>query len=277
MACDHLDIAANLDRADLQLRMAHESGVELAVLPELFNAGYGLCPDYAPYSETAEGPTITYLRERSRRWRMAVAAGFVERDASHIYDSLVFCTPDGNTQVYRKRHLVFWERFRFRPGRLPLVIATRWGRVGFAICADMIYRKVWESYRGRIDLAIVAAAWPEFADRDSGHRHWLLGPVGPFSALIPGKVAIDLGIPVIFANQCGDTRTTIPILETQIRDRFTGQSSICDGRHGAPARAGTEPALVIAPITLHRQKGMQSWHSTSRSALAAPSFDWVRS
>jgi N-carbamoylputrescine amidase len=175
---------------------------------------------------------------------------------------MVFCTPDGEVQIYRKRNLVFWERFRFRPGRSGLIISTRWGRVGLAICADMIYRNVWNEYRGKIDAAVVSAAWPDFADRDSGRRHWLLGHVGAMSATIPAKVAADLGIPVIFANQCGETRTTIPVLGTRLRDQFAGQSSICDGRHETPVRAGREPAVLVAPITLHHPRGMKSWRST---------------
>jgi N-carbamoylputrescine amidase len=267
MHCDRLDVAANMERADEQLRMAHQSSVELAVLPELFNTGYCLCPDYGPYSEPAEGPTITHLHQRARQWKMAIAAGFVERSRRHLYDSLAFCTPDGEVRVYRKRNLVFWERFRFKPGRAPLIVSTPWGRIGFAICADMIYRRVWSEYRSQIDLAVVAAAWPDFADRDSGRRHWLFGHVGPLSAAIPSIVARDLGIPVIFSNQCGETRTTIPILGTEIKDRFAGKSSICDGLHGEPLIAGNRPALLVAPITVH-QRGMKSWRSTSPSALA---------
>ena len=85
---------------------------------------------------------------------MAIAAGFVERDGRHLYDSLAFCAPGGNVEIYRKRNLVFWERFRFHPGRMPLVVSTPWGRMGLAICADMIYRKVWADYQDRIDLAV---------------------------------------------------------------------------------------------------------------------------
>jgi predicted amidohydrolase len=269
MPSDLLDLSSNLARADDLLRSARDSSVELAVLPELFNTGYSLCPDYGPYSETAEGPTLRHLRERSRQWRMAIAAGFVEREGRHLYDSLVFCSPDGDVQIYRKRNLVFWERFRFHPGRLPMVVATPWGRIGFAICADMIYRRVWSDYRGRIDMAVVSAAWPDFADRESGQRHWLFGHVGPLSGAIPAKVAMDLGVPVVFANQCGETRTTIPVLGTKIKDRFSGQSSICDGRHGVPVLTGREPALLIAPITLHHQRGLKSWRSMSPSAPAA--------
>ncbi|MGZ3468976.1 MAG: carbon-nitrogen hydrolase family protein, partial [Isosphaeraceae bacterium] len=136
MPCDILDLPTNLQRADELIRTARDAGSELVVLPELFNTGYSLCPDFGPCSETAEGPTLSYLRQRSRRWKMAIAAGFVERAGRHLFDSLAFCTPDGEMQIYRKRNLVFWERSRFHPGRAPLVVSTPFGRVGLGVCAD---------------------------------------------------------------------------------------------------------------------------------------------
>ena len=272
MPSNLLDASVNIARADEYLRQARDEGVELAVLPELFNTGYSLVPDFGPVSESIEGPTIAYMRRRSMQWKMSIAAGFVERDGRHLYDSLAFTTPDGEVAVYRKRNLVFWERFRFNRGHEPLVVQTPFGRVGFAICADMIYRKVWDDYRNRIDVAIVSAAWPDFANRHTGKAHWLLGHVGPMSASIPGKVARDLGIPVVFANQCGETRTMIPLLGGWIDDRFAGRSSICDGLHGSPLTAGADPRLLIAPITIHQPKrGRHSWHTMSPSAHAVPS------
>ena len=270
MRSDLLDVPANLRRADDLLRAAHDSGVELAVLPELFNTGYSLCPDYGPYSETAEGPTLSHLRQRSRQWRMGIAAGFVERDGAASLRFAGFCSPDGEIQIYRKRNLVFWERFRFHPGRAPLVVSTPWGRVGFAICADMIYRKVWNDYRGsdrpgrglgglarlrrsRFGPPALAAWATSVRSRARFRRR---------SRWISASRSI-------FANQCGETHTTIPVLGTRIRDRFAGQSSICDGRHGEPVRAGREPSLLIAPITLHQQRGLKSWRSMSPSAPAA--------
>ena len=55
-------------------------------------------------------------------------------------------------------------------------MSTPWGRMGLAICADMIYRSVWADYEGRIDLAVVSAAWPDFADRDSGPQTLAVWP-----------------------------------------------------------------------------------------------------
>ena len=271
-----LDVATNLERADSLLGRAHAAGAEIAVLPEMFNTGYSLCPDYAPFAEDAEGPTLTYLRARAREWAMYIAAGFVEHEGRHLYDSLAFLTPGGETHIYRKRNLVFWEQSRFRAGRSPLVVATRFGRIGFAICADMIFRRVWGDYRERIDMALVSAAWPDFADRDTGRKNWLLGLLGPLSGAIPGRVAQDLGIPVVFANQCGPTRTRVPVLQTLIADRFAGKSSVCDGRHGPPALAGVEEELVLSPVTLHPQRGWKSWRSTFLSAPADSSFASAR-
>src|SRR5262245_5922833 len=123
------DVSTNLCRADLLLRRAQLNGAELVVLPEMFNTGYGLCPDYSPVAETLEGPTLEHLRARSRQWRLTIAAGFVERADHHLYDALALVEPGGEVHVYRKRHLVFWERSKFRPGRDPLVVPTRWGRI----------------------------------------------------------------------------------------------------------------------------------------------------
>ncbi len=265
-------VAANLERADALLTKAHQADTALAVLPELFNTGYGLHPDFALHAEGIEGPTLRHLSRRSREWRMGIAGGFVERDGRHLYDALALCLPSGSVHVYRKRNLVFWEPFRFRRGRSPLVVPTPWGRIGLAICADMIQRPVWDDYRGRIDLAVIAAAWPDFACRHSTRAHWLFGGLGPLSAEIPAKVAGDLDVPVIFANQCGVTRTTIPVLGLglvqEIADRFTGRSSICDARRNPPVIAEGGPRLVLSDILISDPRGPHSWRSTSPSVPA---------
>jgi predicted amidohydrolase len=254
MSSELLQQAVNLEVADDFLDKSRRAGAELSVLPEMFNTGYGLVPDFGPSSETADGPMLRHLLGRSRQWGMGIAAGFVERDGRHLYDALALCLPAGSIHIYRKRHLVFWEAFRFRAGRTPLVVSTPWGRVGLAVCADMMDRRVWEDYRGRIDLAVVASAWPEFACRHSGRRHRLFGHVGPMATAIPSEVARDLDVPVIFANQAGPTQTTIPVLglhlAMHIADRFAGHSSICGGRGVAPKIADEMPQLLLSEVTV---------------------------
>lgn len=270
------DVPANLEYADAALRRARDEGAELVVLPELFNTGYCSKGDYGPIAEDGEGPTLSLLRERSRSLGLTIAAGFVEHHAGHLYDALACCQPEGRLDVYRKRHLVFWECKRFRTGSEPLVVRTRIGRIGFAICADMIYRRIWRDYRSRIDLAVIAAAWPDFADRRTGRPHWLYGGLGPLAGEIPRIVAQDLGVPVVFANQCGPTESKLPLMP-RILDRFAGRSTICDGRRSLPVRAGAEEALLIGSLSVPTPtpspstpvRGATPCRSTSPSASAA--------
>lgn len=268
-------VVANLEVADAMLVELRGTGAVLAALPEMFNTGHALLSDFGPLAEEVDGPTLRHLSQRSRQWRMAIAAGFVERNGRDLHDALALCLPDGAVHVYRKRRLVFWERFRFRPGRSPLVVPTPWGRIGLAICADMIQRHVWDDYRGRIDIALVAAAWPDFACRHSGRRHWMFGPLGPMATTIPAKVAHDLDVPVVVANQCGDTETTIPVLgllvAERIADRFAGRSSIRDGRRSGPAVAGTGPQLLLSEITVPDPGGHRRCRFTCPPAPAAVS------
>src|SRR5262249_1979927 len=133
----------------------------------------------------------------------------------------------------------------------------------------------WDDYRNRVDLAVVAAAWPDFANRHTGKKHWLMGKIGPMSAEIPTLVARDLSVPVIFANQCGPTHTTIPLLgmwvAEHLPDRFAGRSSVCDGRHGSPVMAGVEEEIVLSSVTLHPARGPKSCLTTSQSVAAVGS------
>lgn len=271
MASEPGRVAGNLDRADALLHLARDRGAELAVLPEMFNTGYGFLADFAPLAEDRDGPTVRLLLDRAREWGMGIAFGYVERDGHDLYDAIGFCQPDGRFDVYRKRHLVFWERFRFRPGRDPVVVDSPWGRIGFAICADMIYRRTWADYRDRIDVAVVAAAWPDFACRNSLRKHWLFGQLGPLSGSIPAQVGAELGVPVLFSNQVGETETRIPILNGRITDKFAGRSRVVDGLHGLVAEAGPGDDVVVGPITIHPQRGPRTWRSMSPSARAEPS------
>src|SRR5262249_1650771 len=105
MPSEPLNVAGTLRRADRFLCQAGDRWAELVVLPEMFNAGYGFLEDVGPVAEGPDGPTLSHLRRRSRRWEMGIVAGFVERDGRHLYDSLAFATPEGDLHVYRKQHL----------------------------------------------------------------------------------------------------------------------------------------------------------------------------
>jgi len=189
------------------LRQAFKAGAELAVLPELFNTGYmAFCPDFRP--PTVKGSTGRPGRifaTGAETGGMAIAAGFVERDGPHLHDSLGFVTPRrGDVHVYRKTEpRGSGNGPDSSRGRSPLVVPTRLGTDRLRdLRGHDLSASSGQDYRDRIDLAVITAAWPEFADRITGRKHWLFGHVGTaLGRRYPGGSPEDLGIPVVFANQ----------------------------------------------------------------------------
>jgi hypothetical protein len=137
----------------------------------------------------------------------------------------------------------------------------------------MIYSSTWRGYRNRIDLAIVSSAWPEFACSRRGRPNWLLGRLGPLCRELPKRIAADLDVPVIFSNQCGLTRTRVPLMNAWFEDRFAGASAIVDPRAGTDAQAGLDEALVLGEICVRNGSN----HSLTRVIDPCPSMSvWGR-
>lgn len=226
-----LDPASNLDRISRLSAEAHGRGARLVVFPELACTGYLEHDDLHSLAENVDGPTVSALKTLSRRYGIYLAAGFVERKDGHIYNSISFSTPTGDVAIYRKRHLIFWEHFYFRHGQDPLILETDFGRIGFAVCADMMYSHVWSEYRDKIDLAIICAAWPRRTAQTGLRVGWMLEPSWSLAGEIPSRIARDLGINVVFANHCGPCHVRIPHLGKATPAAFAARSGIFN-QHG---------------------------------------------
>ena len=225
-----LDPAANLERIAILVADAHARGAKLVVFPELACTGYFEHADLHRLAEDLDGPTVQQLTKLSHRYGVYLAAGFVEWFQGHVYNSLCFTTPTGDVSVYRKRHLIFWEHFYFQHGHEPLIVNTELGRIGFAVCADMMYQHVWSEYQGKIDLAIISAAWPRRTSQTALRVGWMLEPSWSLAGEIPVQIAQRLGINVAFANQCGPCQVRIPHLGPVTSAAFAARSGIIDFR-----------------------------------------------
>ncbi|MFM1801124.1 MAG: (R)-stereoselective amidase [Planctomycetota bacterium] len=257
----------NLEIGDAYIQTAVSHGAELVVLPELFCCGYGFGTPYIALAGGCNGRFVAFLQERAKRYRIGIAAGVALWHAGEIYNSIAFCLPDGRVHYYSKRNLVFWEPMVFRRGKRPTIVETPWGRIGLAICADMIYKRVWRDYQDQIDLAIISSAWPEFACNRKGRPNWLLGRLGPLCRELPQKISHDLDVPVIFSNQCGKTMTSVPLMNASLEDQFAGASAIVDHQTGTQIRAELEPALVLGEILLRNRTAKSRNTETCRSTL----------
>jgi N-carbamoylputrescine amidase len=223
-----LDPAANLDRISSLVADARSCGARLIVFPELACTGYFEHQNLHDLAEDQQGATVQTLQKLSSRYGVYLAAGFVEWWEGHVYNSLCFSTPRGEVSIYRKRHLIFWEHFYFQQGQKPLIVDTDFGRIGFAVCADMMYDHIWSEYRGKIDLAIISAAWPRRTPKTALRVGWMLEPSWSLAGELPVQIARKLGINVAFSNQCGPCQVRIPHLGPATTAAFAARSGIID-------------------------------------------------
>ncbi|HLF00816.1 MAG TPA: carbon-nitrogen hydrolase family protein [Anaerolineales bacterium] len=275
----------NLQIAERLIREAAAQGAQVVVLPELFNTGYVYTPRLFEAAETADGPTVNWLKRLSAELKVVVGGAMLLREGGDLYDAFVLADVDGRISRYRKQHPFLWERCFFRPGDSPPVVATSVGRIGLLVCWDAAFRSAWEALRGRADLVLVSSAPPRF------HRAVLNFPEARkvyvselMPSLLPLRDAIDdwylggigngaklTGAPVASAVMAGRFVTGIPFPrlsfalasgmrprywswagragDATLRATFYGCSAVFAAGGGALAVAAGEEGTAMAETT----------------------------
>jgi predicted amidohydrolase len=141
-------------------------GVDLIVLPEIWNVGYFNFDRYVEEAEELDGPTITRMSEAARAVGAYVMAGsIVERDEDRLFNTSVLLDPDGAVVgTYRKIHLFGYgsrEPDVLTRGDQVSVMDTAFGRIGLATCYDLRFPELFRAMvDGGAELFIVPSAWP---------------------------------------------------------------------------------------------------------------------
>ncbi len=237
--------------AEQVLRAAHADGARLAVLPEMWTTSFMPEPD--PAALDASDAAMRAIATLSRDLDMLVVGSAPERADGKIYNRCQLVDRGEIRGEYRKIHLFSPNsEHRFHaPGTDPLVLDTRFGRVGVVCCYDIRFPELIRYYfYEQVELLLVPAQWPE-ARAD----HW--------RALIKAR-AIENEMFVIGCNRIG-VDASIKNPDEQLL--FPGDSRIVDpmgevkvagaGECG-PMTADIDPKLVrvmrrILPVLKDRR------------------------
>ncbi len=220
----------NLDRIARAARDAYASGAGLLVAPELAVTGYGAGEAIWRLAEPSNGAQVGRLRKIAEDEKIAIVAGFAERDGDDIYNSAAFVDARANTVIYRKSHLYGeYERSLFRPAPPSSVTFEVGGmKLGLLICYDVEFP---ENVR-RLALAgakgiIVPTALPA-----GSHARFIA------DRLISVR-AFENQVFVAYANHCG----------SDMRFRYAGLSHITAPDGSTLAQAGPRgEKLLIADM-----------------------------
>lgn len=158
------DKKANLDRAGEFIDATGHA--DLILLPELWNIGYFSFDAYEAGSETIEGPTMAFLRQKAvEKGCFLFGGSFVESKEGRLYNTSALIDRKGQiVAIYRKIHLYGHQSEEAKllgRGSEICVMKTELGVFGLSTCYDLrfpeLYRKM--ATMGA-EIFLVASAWP---------------------------------------------------------------------------------------------------------------------
>jgi predicted amidohydrolase len=206
------------------------TGVDLAVLPELWHVGAFDLEGATAYAEPLDGPLVTRMRDAARTAGTWLHMGsFAELDGEHRYNTSVVIDAAGDVvATYRKLHLFGWEDGEpsvMTAGGSLVVLPTPLGATGLATCYDLRFP---ELYRRLVDsgaeVFLMASGWPT-----PRIDHW---------SVLARARAIENQCWVVACNSAG----------THAGTTMGGRSVVIDPRGTVVAEAGQGEEVLYADV-----------------------------
>jgi len=229
------DIDANLQKAESGLRRVKAQGAQLAVLPEMWSAGY----DYKRLLGHAEQTlrVLERLQDLSAELGLVIVGSLPEEDDGKIYNTAYVHDSGQLVGCYRKLHMFSTmgeDRF-LSPGDKTLVVSTSVGRLGVAICYDLrfpeLFRKM--ALEGA-EIICLPAEWPK-----PRQEHW--------RTLLRAR-AMENQLFVVATNCCG----------IQGRLDFFGMSLLLSARGDVLAEGGEMDTEIVATFDYQEMEDYRS-------------------
>jgi len=217
-----------LEKADVFIRHAAQSGASLICFPEQFATGWD--PEADTNADTLSGLIVSSLKKSAQDNSIAILGSFRESARPRPKNTAVVIGRDGKIlATYAKMHL-------FSPGKedqgfssgselgiFPLGPLT----CGIAICYDLRFPELFRIYAERgVQAVFVPAAWPE-----KRIRHWEL--------FLTARAA-ENQMYVIGVNTTGTT----PV------DTYSGSSMTIDPHGTIIARANNAEQLLFSDLRI---------------------------
>lgn len=152
------DSAAN--HLHLQQLIEQHQGIQLFILPEMFNSGFSM--DSTGIAQSMAGPTVQWMQQQAKRSGAALCGSAAISVQGQIFNRLLFVTPDGEVQFYDKRHLFRMgnEQQYYQAGVERVIVPYLGYRFCLQVCYDLRF-PVFARNQQDYDVLIYVANWPQ--------------------------------------------------------------------------------------------------------------------
>ncbi|GHV28667.1 amidohydrolase [Synergistales bacterium] len=226
MDCALFDMTINLNKAEELIGTAANKGALLAVLPELFNTGYGVEEYDMELANTIPGPTTNQIADICKKRGIFVTGTQIERAGDKLYDTAFLVGPEGLVGIYRKIALWGGEADRFERGDQYRVFDIGFCRIGLQICYEIGFPE------GARILALQGADVIAYPSAFGALRHYAWD-------IASRARALENGLYVIACNRSGSEKGGTV---------FAADSRIVDPKGGVLASAAKNYDVIIAEV-----------------------------
>jgi predicted amidohydrolase len=202
-----------------------------------------------------DGPATRLLCDLAREYRGVVGGSFITAEHGEAYNRFILAGPEGVLGQHDKDQPTMWENAYYVGGRDDGVIDTPLGRVGAAVCWELVRTRTVRRLRGRVRVVVGGSCWwtvPDWPLARAFVTRW-----GEQNREImrwtPVRFARLVGAPVIHAAHCGQFVAGTPRLPwLAYRSHYLGEAQIvaADGTLLARRIYEEGEGVVVARVPL---------------------------
>ena len=234
------DRPGNLARIERAIAEAKSQGAEIVTFPESSIFGWEN-PVAHGKASPIPGRDSDALRALARKYSVYLCVGLDEKDGDNLFDSCVLIDDAGNLLLKHRKVNVLPELMTppYSEGDgAPMVVDTKFGRIGLLICADSFRAGLLEGMaNAEPDLMLIPYGWAAQVDEWPGH--------GDSLTEVVQKVAKTVGCPVIGTDLVG------AITNGPWAGRTYGGQSVAADRDGNVIAKGKDRDRDVVMVTVN--------------------------
>lgn len=252
------DVDENLRRLRPLIEEAAATGASVIALPEFFTSPILFRPEVHAAVLPTENDALDLLREVARRHGVMIGGSMLVADAGEVYNRYHLVEADGGVHTHDKDLPTMWENAFYGPGHDDGVVTTGAGRIGMAVCWELIRNQTPRRMLGRVDLVLTGTHWWTVPTNWGPVRRllsWVERTNRRLSEQAPAELARRLGVPVVQASHCGGFTTDLGLIPGRsmtvpYRSHYVGATQIvdADGRVLAWRSTDDGPGVVVAEV-----------------------------
>lgn len=259
------DVGENLRRLDKLIAAAADKGAKLIGVPEFATSPLPFRTEVHQSVLTPKNAAADMFKTAAKRYGCTIGGSMLIAEGANIYNRYHLFEPDGQIHLHDKDLPTMWENAFYGPGNDDGVFETNMGRMGAAVCWELIRNQTARRLVGRVDVVMTGTHWWTLPQNWGRVVDRAFGPLAQYNRYLsenaPTEFARRVGAPVLQASHCGSFRTDFMLVPglavtAPYDTHYVGATQIVDAQgHVLTSRSTTQgPGIVCADIEIGAQQ-----------------------